>query len=144
MQVIALVVATLTLTVIAAIHVAWGMDSTWPFATSAQLARGVVGDRGVMPAPWMSRVVASLMFWGVLLLLAAADVIGAPVSDTLADIGAYGVVAILALRGFGGMASSAYRYSRKNDRTPFVRNDLRFFSPLVAGLALLSYIGSLA
>ena len=49
MQVIALVVATLTLTVIAAIHVAWGMDSTWPFATSAQLARSVVGDRGESP-----------------------------------------------------------------------------------------------
>ncbi|VAW07446.1 hypothetical protein MNBD_ACTINO02-2382 [hydrothermal vent metagenome] len=142
MQMAALVVATLTLTGVAIIHVAWGMGSSWPFTTGEDLARNVVGDRDRMPDPWMSHGVAGLMLFAVLLLLAAADVIGAPVSETLVNVGAYGVIAVLAIRGIGGLVMSAYLYFVQGDRTPFVRNDIRSFSPLVTVLAVLSYLGS--
>ncbi|HDL42234.1 MAG TPA: DUF3995 domain-containing protein, partial [Actinobacteria bacterium] len=52
------------------------------------------------------------------------------------------VVAVLGVRGIGGLAMSFYLYFAKGDRTPFVRNDIRFFSPLVTVLAVLSYLGS--
>lgn len=142
MQMAALVVATLTLTGVAIIHAAWGMGSAWPFANGEDLARNVVGDRSYMPPPWMSHGVAGLILFAVLLLLAAADVIGAPVSDTLVNVGAYGVVAVLAVRGIGGLVMSIYLYFAQGDRTPFVRNDIRFFSPLVTVLAVLAYLGS--
>jgi uncharacterized membrane-anchored protein len=142
MQATALVVATLGLTGVAIIHVGWGMNSTWPFKTGEDLARNVVGDRSHMPPPWMSHFVAGLMFVAVLLLLASADAIGAPVSDRLVNIGAYGVVAVLAVRGIGGLAMSFYLYFVRGDRIPFVRNDIKFFSPLVTVLAVLAYLGS--
>ncbi|GBE24126.1 hypothetical protein BMS3Bbin02_00391 [bacterium BMS3Bbin02] len=142
MQMAALVVAVLALTGVALVHVAWGVGSPWPFGNGEDLARNVVGDTSHMPPPWMSLVVAGLMFVAALLLPAAADVIGAPVSDRLVNIGAYGVVAVLGVRGIGGLAMSFYLYFAKGDRTPFVRNDIRFFSPLVTVLAVLSYLGS--
>ncbi len=142
MQMAALVVATLTLTGVAIIHIAWGIGSSWPFTTGEDLAHNVVGDRDRMPDPWMSHVVAGLMLIAVLLLLAAADVITVPASDWLVNLGAYGVVAVLLVRGIGGLAMSLYLYFARRNRSPFVRNDIRFFSPFVIALATLFYLGS--
>jgi hypothetical protein len=127
--------ATVTASALAAIgglHMLWGAGSTWPAASSRDLARLVVGT-DTFPPPAACLAVA-------LLLGAAATVVQQSTTNQpklglpFARIGTATVAGVLGLRGIGGFVASGV-LGRAAD-LPFRRWDLLLYSPLCVALAI--------
>lgn len=115
---------------IAAIHVAWGTGSSWPFPNATVLADTVVGSHGVPPPRACFAVAGALV-------AAAALVGGVPASSPrVRKLGQAGAASVLAARaglGFAGRTDMAVRGSASPQ---FRRWDRRLYSPLCLALAV--------
>ncbi len=128
------------LSVAGAVHAAWAAGSTWPAASFDELADLVVGVRPFPSVPMTLGVVALIGVGAGLLVNESRRVHAeqwAPVT-TLGQVlrfGGWGVPAVLAVRGIGGLAVSALGIGQAT--AVFRYWDLRFYSPLCVVLALL-------
>ena len=114
---------------IGALHVAWGLGSSFPFRDRAALADTVVGNDAV-PGRGASLAVAGLL--GVAAGL-VADVL--PVAPRFRRVGVLGVASVLATRAAFGFAGSTERLVAGSNSPRFVAADRRVFAPLCAALA---------
>ena len=114
---------------IGALHVAWGLGSSFPFRDRAALADTVVGNDAV-PGRGASLAVAGLL--GVAAGL-VADVL--PVAPRFRRVGVLGVASVLATRAAFGFAGSTERLVAGSNSPRFVTADRRVFAPLCAALA---------
>jgi hypothetical protein len=114
---------------IAALHVAWGLGSSFPFQSREELADSVVGTEEV-PSLKACMAVASL------LVLSSALVAGLlPLPNRLRTFALRIVSAVLATRGVVGALGRTSAISPGSDSPAFVRMDKRFYSPLCLWLA---------
>ncbi len=131
------VTASAGLFTLAAMHVAWGAGSAWPFPDRNALADAVVGAEHV-PGP------ASCFAVGIALGAAGALTAGWPAGrPLLRRLGTGGAAGVLAVRGALGLAGRARLVSATSVSANFVRLDRRVYSPLclvLAGLSALSVL----
>ena len=118
-----------TLAAIGALHVAWGLGSSFPFRDRATLAARVVGNDEV-PGPGASFAVAGLLTVAAALV---ADV--TPLPAPIRRVGVGGVAAVLATRAAFGFSGMTGRLVPGSDSPRFVALDRRVFSPLCTALA---------
>ena len=135
----AAIAASATLLAVAAIHVAWGAGSTWPYHDGPTLARNVLGISDALGAPPPA---ATFAVTGALATAASAALMRTspnPRIRAAARLVTLPAAAVLALRGVGGFAQSLL--TPEAATAEFTRNDLRIYSPLclalAAGLAVL-------
>lgn len=122
------VTATVLLAV-AALHIAWGLGSSFPFRTREELADAVIGTDEV-PPPTACFTVAAL------LVLAAALVAGfLPLPKRLRAVALRVVTAVLTTRGVAGALGRTSTLSPGSDSPTFVRMDQRLYAPLCLWLA---------
>jgi hypothetical protein len=133
----ALATAT-ALAAIAAIHVAWGVGSSFPFRDRETLADVVVGN-DVVPGAAESFAVAAL-------LGAAAALVGdaAPLPRPLRTAGVLSVAGVLATRAAFGFTGSTAKLVPGSDSPRFRSADRRLFSPLCTALAIGSAASAIA
>jgi len=123
------VVTSATLAGIAAVHVAWGLGSSVPFASRAQLADAVVGSQAV-PSPNACYAVAAALF------AASALVSDVPVGPRrLRRLGRVVVGGTLGVRGFAGLCGRTDVLSPGSTSPRFRRLDRQIYSPLCVALA---------
>ncbi len=122
-------VTALTFLGVAAVHVAWGRGSSFPFPTHADLNDAVVG-RDVTPSPPACFAVATLLTGAA--LLASGAPIGPP---RLRRLGIAAVVGVLTVRGASGLAGRTDALVPGSTSARFRRNDRRYFAPLCLALA---------
>ena len=123
------VATSATLAGIGALHVAWGLGSTWPFADETALTDNVVGAP-VTPSPLACFAVAGLLG------SAAGLVAGLPSrTSRVGTLGRATVATVLATRGFLGLAGRTDLVSPGSNSTRFRRNDRAFLGPLCLALA---------
>lgn len=117
------------LTGIAALHVAWGAGSTFPYANRETLADRVTGSSAA-PRPRDCFAVASL-------LLIAAGLVGGvlPIPDTARRIGSLGVASILGGRGAIGIAGKTGAIVPWTPSEHFEQLDNKYYGPLCLALA---------
>ena len=131
------VTASAGLFTLAAMHVAWGAGSAWPFPDRSALADAVVGAEHV-PGP------ASCFTVGTALAVAGALTAGWPARHPLLRrLGACGAAGVLAGRGVLGLAGRTRLVSPTSVSENFVRLDRRLYSPLCLALAGLSALSVL-
>ncbi len=128
---LAAIVACVVLTVIAGIHIYWGLGGRWPGTDEETLARKVVGGSR-MPGLVPCFVVAVLLFASGGLLAVARGWITLEPAWWI-SVGPWVVVGVLACRGVGGFF--AYRIRPELRGTPFESLNLRIYSPLCVVLA---------
>jgi hypothetical protein len=120
----------LVLAGLSALHVAWGLESSFPFSERGQLANAVVGTNDV-PSRNSCFTVASL------LALASAAVLKIlPLPRTPRRVALTSLAGILALRAGLGLAGKTALLSPGSDSARFRRLDRQFYAPLCLGLAL--------
>jgi hypothetical protein len=115
---------------IAGVHVAWGLGSTFPFATRAELADAVIGSPAV-PPPGACYAVATALFAASALV---ADVRIGP--RRVRRLGRQVVGGVLTVRGIAGLAGRTDVLLPGCASPRFRRLDRRIFSPLCLALAL--------
>jgi hypothetical protein len=122
-------VTATALLALAALHVAWGLGSSFPFKNRDDLADAVIGTDAV-PSPRACMAVASL------LALAATFVIGVkPLPQRLRTVALRVVTAVLTTRGVAGALGRTSTFSPGSDSPTFMRLDKRLYSPLCLWLA---------
>lgn len=129
--------AALTLTSIAALHVAWATGSPWPARSAAHLSAYVIGGlsaRDLPPPSACLTVTAALLVAAVLVLAAPMTPTGSPVRT-----GAQVVAGVLILRGAAGYALPALVRSMRG--TPFVPLNAWLYSPLCLLLGAAALLG---
>ena len=121
-----------TLAGVAALHLAWGAGSTFPFDTPADLADAVVGTpAGVGPPP-----PAACAAVAVALLSGTGLVLGRPrLPRSLRRAGLVVMTAVLGARGVLGLTGATDLVSPGSTSERFRRNDRRIYSPLCLALA---------
>lgn len=130
------IVAVTVLLALAVLHLAWAGGSAWPGRDEEHLARMVVGGpAGIRMPPRLASIAVA-----TLLTVAAALVIGLPLSPDLLRIGRYGVAVVLGLRGIYGLVERNVRPSIRGSR--YERLNLVFYSPLCIALAALVALGA--
>jgi hypothetical protein len=119
----------LVLTVIALLHVAWGLGSSFPFRSRTELADSVVGTEEV-PTRGACLAVASA------LVLAAALVARAvPMPKALRAFALRIAASVLVTRGVAGAMGRTAVLSPGSDSPAFQRLDKRLYAPLCLWLA---------
>lgn len=114
---------------LAALHVAWGLGSTWPCADADALAETVVGGSTVPPPVACFAVAGALG-------TAAALVSGVPTRfPRLLTLGQAGVASVLGARLVLGFLGRANLVSPDAPSPQFQRLDRRLYSPLCLALA---------
>ena len=116
---------------VAAVHVAWGRGSTWPFRDQETLNDAVIGRDATPSAPACYAVAGALT-------LAAVLVSGEPVRLPLRRLGTAGVVTVLATRGLLGLVGRTDLAVHGSESARFRRLDRRVYAPLCLTLAALS------
>ena len=113
----------------AALHVAWGLGSTWPLPNAAALADTVVGSASVPPPTACFAVAGALG-------TAAALVLGFPPQlPHVRKAGQLGVALVLGTRAVFGFAGRTNQLSPGSESPQFQYWDRRLFSPLCLALA---------
>lgn len=131
----------LILSVTGVLHALWGFGVTFPAATEQQLARMVVGKRGITKMPSMTAClfVAVSLFGFAVLALVLGRVISVPVSKWLVAAAGAGAALIFLGRGVLGVLPT---FEQALPEQPFLRLNRRFYSPLIfligVGFALLT------
>jgi len=120
----------------AALHLAWGAGSTFPFDSPADLADAVVGTpAGVAPPPPAACVAVAVARLG-----GAGLVVGAPgLPRGLRRAGLVAMTGALAARGALGLAGQTDFVSSCSTSSRFRRNDRWVYAPLCLALAAGSY-----
>lgn len=123
------------------LHALWGFGVTFPAANAQQLARMVVGKRGITKMPSMTAClfVAASLFAFAFLALVLGRYVTVPVSKWL--IAAAGAGAAMAFMG-RGILGVLPAFERALPEQPFLSLNRRFYSPLIfligVGFALLT------
>jgi len=129
------------LSVTGLLHALWGFGVTFPAANEQQLARMVVGKRGITKMPSMTAClfVAVSLFGFAVLALVLGRVISVPVSKWLVAAAGAGAALIFLGRGVLGVLPT---FEQALPEQPFLRLNRRFYSPLIfligVGFALLT------
>jgi hypothetical protein len=133
-QTLSLIICTV-LGVIAAMHFAWGLGSTFPYANAQALARAVVGRRGItrMPSMTASVFVALCLFGAAGWSLLLGQVVALPVSHWLVALGGLALAAVFLLRGVIGVLPA---FERALPEQPFLSLNRRIYSPLCVLIGL--------
>lgn len=118
-----------TLSLVALVHVYWGMGGIWPAPTETALARAVVGNRGIrkMPNTRLTLVVAALIFTAGCMPLLWLDVTQVPVSPRLLQVAMVVLALIFLLRG--GLSYTPLA-ARQGLEQPFETLNKRIYAPL--------------
>jgi hypothetical protein len=115
---------------IASLHIAWGLGSSFPFRTHAELADAVIGSE-VVPSAAACHAVAAALF------VASGLVADLPVGPRrLRRVGCAVVAGVLAVRGVAGISGRTALLSPGSTSTRFRILDRRFYSPLCLVLAV--------
>ena len=122
------------LAALAALHVAWGSGSSFPFRNRDDLADAVVGSSTV-PRPAACLAVAGALTAGAVLVAGVG-----PQPPCIRRPLLLGVSSTLGLRGLLGWAGKTETIAPGSNSERFVQLDRRIYSPLCIALAL----GSLA
>jgi hypothetical protein len=121
----------MVLLAIAGLHAAWASGSSWPAKDRETLADLMAGRAGgAVPPPAACLTVATLLASG------SALVAGWPRRlPRLQRAGAFGVAAVLGIRGACGVAGRTDVVSPGSTSPAFRRLDRRYYSPLCLVLA---------
>jgi hypothetical protein len=111
------------------VHLAWAFGSTFPCANEQELARAVVGRRGItrMPSAAASAFVALCLLGASLWALLLGRLVEAPVSDWLIAPGGLVLASVFLLRGVTGILPT---FEQALPEQPFLRLNRLFYSPL--------------
>jgi hypothetical protein len=118
------------LAALSALHVAWGLGSSFPFRSRDDLADAVVGSP-VVPAPLDCFGVA-----GALAVAAALVANVIPLPRPLRRSLLIGVAGVLGVRSALGFLGKTALVSPGSDSERFVRLDHLYYAPLCLGLSL--------
>ncbi len=136
---------TICLWLLARVHAMWGYGGVWPAKSEAELARMVVGVRGI------SRMPSRAACFGVAVVLVAVGfwplwrigMIVSPMSDVPSLALGVVVAGALVLRG---VAAYVPAWRRRLPEQPFATYDRRYYGPaclaLAAGFAVLVFAGA--
>ncbi|MFE9662575.1 DUF3995 domain-containing protein [Streptomyces sp. NPDC005955] len=117
------------LTVLAGLHVAWGLGSTWPLPDRETFSDLVVGGAGFPPPAACFAVAGALG-------TAAALVAGRPrTHPALSRLGTAGTAAVLGARAAAGLAGRTDLLSPGSSSPRFRRLDRIAYAPLCLALA---------
>jgi hypothetical protein len=143
MTVLALLLAVV-LTLIAALHVYWGIGGIWPGSDPKSCARTVAGFAGIetMPSMTASFAVAAAIIASALVALALGGLFASPFDEVPLAGAALFISLVFLGRGIAGFTPA---WRRLTPEMPFARLDMRYYSPLClaigAGLAILAVQG---
>lgn len=115
--------------VVAALHVLWGLGSSFPFRDRSELADSVVGTERV-PGFFACMAVALALSSAGLLVTGLL-----PLPRRLRGPALHVVTFVLATRGIAGAMGRTSALSPGSDSTAFTRLDKRLYSPLCLWLA---------
>jgi hypothetical protein len=123
------------LTLIAAMHAAWGFGVRWPAQDERDLVALVVGRAGLTRMPSTSECLraAAAIFAAGIVALAAADLIILPLPAALVTAAAAVVTAVFAGRGVAAYLSA---WRRRFSQEPFATLDRNWYAPLCLLFAL--------
>jgi hypothetical protein len=126
--------AAAALALVAGLHVYWALGGKWPGTDDDSLAHTVVGGPpGMrMPGPVACLGVAVLLAAATALVVGAAGLVALPLPGWLVRLGAYGVAAVLLLRGAFGFAEKRLRPEIRGSR--YARLNVTVYSPLCLAL----------
>lgn len=116
------------------LHALWAMGIWFPIKDEKQLARTVVGFKGVdrMPAPYMAWCVVALTALGVIWIAQLNGWITLPMPIWLERLGGWVMTLILLGRG-----CTTYAFDKKwPQEEPFRWLNRRFYSPLILYLGV--------
>ncbi len=118
----------LSLTTIAAAHVAWGFGMNWPASSRDGLFRLVVGATrsNQMPSLPQCLVAAAAIFCAGLSALLAADLVKLPIPATLVTLLGVAVALVFAGRG---VAPYTTTWRRRFGKEPFATMDRSWYGP---------------
>ncbi len=122
-------VTSVALIAIGGVHVAWGLGSSFPFASRDELADAAIGTT-IVPPPAACGAVAGALFVAAAL---TADVGVAP--PALRRLGRGTITCIFAARGVLGLLGRTDVVSPGSTSERFRSLDRRFFAPLCLLLA---------
>jgi hypothetical protein len=133
-------VAAIVLAAIALIHVYWAGGGFFPGKDANSLAQTVVGGKPgmAMPPVFACLVVAGLLLIAAWVVLVVGGVTPAVLSLELHKLAAFGLCAVLFLRGAGGFFDARLRPEIKG--SPYEKLNLSLYSPLCLTLAALVLI----
>jgi len=128
-------VTFLILAVIAALHFAWAMGSTFPAADAAELSRMVTGfrRRDLMPGKPATLLVSVAVLLAGFWALVLAEWAWLPVPNWFAALGGIVLAAVFLARGIVGYTD---RWRKLAPEQPFARFDRKYYSPLCLLLGL--------
>lgn len=123
--------ASLGLIIIAALHLLWALGYWWPIKDETELARTVVGSKGIVKMP--NAVACSLV---VVALLFAAAWPWFP-DSVLKSLGLIGIAFVFQIR-----AAVAYTpfWKRMSPEQPFRRLDETYYAPLCIAFGVIFMI----
>ena len=123
--------ATCGLIIIAAIHLLWALGFWWPIKDEAELARTVVGTKGIEKMP---DAVACSVVVVALLFAAAWPWFG---DGFLKSLGLFGIALVFQIR-----AAVAYApfWKRNSPEQPFRRLDETYYAPLCMAFGVIFMI----
>ncbi len=133
-------VVTIALAGIALIHVYWAAGGYFPGKDANSLAQTVVGGKSgmTMPPVLACLVVAGLLFVAAYVVLVVGNITPPLLSLEVHKLAAYGLCAVLFLRGAGGFFDARLRPEIKG--SPYEKLNLVLYSPLCLTLAALTFI----
>ncbi len=126
---------TICLWLLARLHAMWGYGSVWPAKNEADLARMVVGAKGITTMPsrracfGVAVALAAIGFWP----LWRVGMIVSPVSDHLSLLVGGAIAGVFGLRGIAAFVPA---FRRLTPEEPFATYDQRYYGPLCLVLAL--------
>jgi hypothetical protein len=124
-----------SLTMMAALHIAWGFGAHWPAPDERALVSLVVGRTGTtrMPTRLACLRAAVAIFLAGFAAIAAVDLVQVPVSPALVTAAGVFVAAVFALRG---IAAYLPVWRRAFAQEPFATLDRDWYGPFCLLLAL--------
>ena len=143
MTLLALVLAVV-LTLIAALHVYWGIGGIWPGTDPKSCARAVVGAAGIetMPSMGAAFAVAAAIVAAAMVALALGGLFASPFDQVPLGGAALFIGLVFLGRGVAGFTAA---WRRLTPEMPFARLDMRYYSPIClaigAGFVLLAVQG---
>lgn len=129
-------ITAVILFVIAALHFLWGVGVYWPVAGETELARAVVGAKGItrMPSFAACLFVTLALMAGIVIVLRLGGVIAPTfIPLILFQIAGAGFAFVLLSRGVVGFLPF---WAEITPEEPFRRLDRQFYSPLCIALGL--------
>ena len=122
-------ILAITLLLIALLHFAWALGSTFPCKDEESLAKTVVGARGIlqMPPKWASLLVSICLIGASIWALSIRGLGPVKLPQILAFLGGSALTTIFTIRGIAGVLPS---FEKMAPEHPFLKLNRRLYSPL--------------